>query len=169
MSFGETVRRLRKERRWTQQELGAKAGFPPGTISHIENGRNDNPTQETLDKLARALGISVGQLLGEDDLLAGPPPAPTWRAWGVPEDRIAQYSAVWGDLSRAQRVTLMGHLDVSARSLAAVEALIQQVEVRVETLRAQVDEADRADPARDPVPPEQTMQVQSRQQAAIMF
>jgi transcriptional regulator with XRE-family HTH domain len=127
MSFGETVRRLRKERHWTQQELGARASLPSGTISHIENGRNDNPTQDTLDRLARALGVQVSDLIeGEGGILDGPFPASQLRAEGLGEDYLRRYERLWPNLRRDDRAWLIGHLGIVAdaeRRVRAMEAM----------------------------------------------
>jgi transcriptional regulator with XRE-family HTH domain len=139
MSFGETVRRLRKERHWTQQELGARASLPSGTISHIENGRNDNPTQDTLDRLARALEVQVSELVdAKPDILDGPFPAANLRDLGLTDAFLARYARLWVDLPRDQRAWLIGHL----RIVADAERRIRALEAA-----AADDEPDRVVPA----------------------
>lgn len=145
MSFGETVRRLRKERRWTQQELGAQAGFPPGTISHIENGRNDNPTQETLDKLAAAFGVTVDDLLGRNDEAAGPLPVATLRAFGVDERRFPLYRRQWDRSTRDWRIKFLGTLRMRAMADATLRAMTEEVEAEISALEDQIEEADEPD------------------------
>jgi len=55
------VRRLRQARGWNQTELAFHAGLAPSVISQIENGKR-NPSARTLEKLATALDIEVGDL-----------------------------------------------------------------------------------------------------------
>lgn len=55
------VRRLRQARGWTQTELAFHAGLAPSVISQIENGKR-SPNASTLDKLAKAFGVNVGDL-----------------------------------------------------------------------------------------------------------
>ncbi len=55
------VRRLRQARGWNQTELAFHAGLAPSVISQIENGKR-SPNASTLEKLAKALGVSVGDL-----------------------------------------------------------------------------------------------------------
>ncbi len=55
------VRRLRQAREWNQTELAFHAGLAPSVISQIENGKR-SPNASTLEKLAKALGVSVGDL-----------------------------------------------------------------------------------------------------------
>jgi transcriptional regulator with XRE-family HTH domain len=61
----DSVRRLRKERGWTQRDLAAKAGTTQYTISEIELGHRD-PHPTTLRKLAQALDISVAEFFVEE-------------------------------------------------------------------------------------------------------
>jgi transcriptional regulator with XRE-family HTH domain len=63
--LGRRVRALRTERGWTQEELAARAKKHPTYIGGIERGER-NPTLTVLGDLARALGVSVAALLGED-------------------------------------------------------------------------------------------------------
>lgn len=53
------VRSLRKERGWSQQRLAAEAGINKVTLVHIETGKT-SPNVETLEKLAGALGVELG-------------------------------------------------------------------------------------------------------------
>lgn len=61
----EVVRRLRKERGWTQRELADEAGTTQYTVSEIELGHRD-PHPTTLRKLAEALGVSVAEFFVEE-------------------------------------------------------------------------------------------------------
>jgi transcriptional regulator with XRE-family HTH domain len=64
--LGENVRRLRRTRGLSLVELGRFAGLAKGTLTQIEAGRG-NPTIETLQALARALGASLTDLVAETD------------------------------------------------------------------------------------------------------
>ena len=55
------VRRLRKERGWTQDDLAAETKVEQGAISLIENGRA-NPTLLMLESIARALDVAFIEL-----------------------------------------------------------------------------------------------------------
>jgi transcriptional regulator with XRE-family HTH domain len=55
------VRRLRKERGWTQDDLAAEAKVEQAAISLIENARA-NPTLLMLESIAKALGIAFIEL-----------------------------------------------------------------------------------------------------------
>jgi transcriptional regulator with XRE-family HTH domain len=60
-ALARNVRRLRKEKGWAQDELAAKVGVEQMAISLIENSRA-NPTLETLEALAKSLGVRFGDL-----------------------------------------------------------------------------------------------------------
>ncbi len=60
--LAQNVKRLRAQRRWTQQELAKRSGVSRITISRIENEDEQSPRVETLEKLAEALGVSLAEL-----------------------------------------------------------------------------------------------------------
>ncbi|TKT71406.1 helix-turn-helix transcriptional regulator [Afipia massiliensis] len=60
-ALGRNVRRLRKEKGWTQDELAAKVKLEQTAISLIENNRA-NPTLSTLEALAAAFKIPFVEL-----------------------------------------------------------------------------------------------------------
>ncbi len=70
----ESVRRLRRERGLSQQELADKAGIGQDSISAIETGKHE-PHPRTLRKLANALGVEVADFFREP-ALAGKAEAP---------------------------------------------------------------------------------------------
>ena len=59
-----SLKRLRKERAWTQQKLAEKAGMSYVIITKIEQGVSKEPTILTMIKLAEALGVSLDELVG---------------------------------------------------------------------------------------------------------
>lgn len=59
------VRRLRKERGLTQEDLGDECNFHPTFISLIER-KQRNVTISTLEVLARALGVKTFELLKDN-------------------------------------------------------------------------------------------------------
>lgn len=44
----------------SQKELAAKTDFRSGFLSRLENGKNNNPQFDTLEKLAKALEVNIG-------------------------------------------------------------------------------------------------------------
>jgi transcriptional regulator with XRE-family HTH domain len=55
------LRQWRERRGWSLRELGERSGVSYVTIANIEAGKLD-PRLSTLERLARALGISVRAL-----------------------------------------------------------------------------------------------------------
>ncbi len=62
IKFGRQLRKLREERRLTQEQLADKAGMHFTYIGQIERGVR-NPSLVNLHKIAKALKVSAGQLL----------------------------------------------------------------------------------------------------------
>lgn len=68
MTFGETLRRIRKLRDLPQREVARRATMDFSRFSRIENDRAGfNPTRDTIDRIAEALECTPeerGELLG---------------------------------------------------------------------------------------------------------
>lgn len=62
ISFGKHLRKLREERKLTQEELADRAGMHFTYVGQIERGLR-NPSLVNLHKLAKALKVSGGTLL----------------------------------------------------------------------------------------------------------
>lgn len=56
------MRRLRRERGWSQEELGDRAGLHRTYISQVERTVK-SPTLAAVDKIAMAFGVRVGELV----------------------------------------------------------------------------------------------------------
>ena len=64
-SIGENIRRIRKERKMSQDSLAEAAGIHRVTLANYEIGRKENPSAENLAAIADALGVPITMLLGE--------------------------------------------------------------------------------------------------------
>lgn len=58
MSIGSNVKRIRKSRKLSIDNIRELTGLSKSTISDLENGKT-NPTNETLNKLAEALEVEI--------------------------------------------------------------------------------------------------------------
>lgn len=67
------LRELRRKRGWSQVELAARSGVSQPTISEVERGTAT--TTATLDRLADALGCSIGELYDQSYVAVEPDPA----------------------------------------------------------------------------------------------
>jgi transcriptional regulator with XRE-family HTH domain len=66
-AFGARLRRLRGRR--SQEWLAERGGVSASYVSQLETGKRgpDGPSLEIVERLARALDVSVAYLLGEED------------------------------------------------------------------------------------------------------
>jgi len=71
-SFGEQIRKYRKAKKMTQDELAEAAGLHRVTLANYETGRKDNPSAENVAAIASALGVSILQLVGEESVSRTP-------------------------------------------------------------------------------------------------
>ena len=62
--IGKRIRKYRKDTGLTQAGLAQKAGTESNTIARLERGEHRASTS-TLQKLARALGVKVSDILGD--------------------------------------------------------------------------------------------------------
>ncbi len=60
-ALGAAIRQLREKRGVTQEVLASEAGTTLSTLSLIERGLT-NPTWGTIGGIAKALGVSIGDL-----------------------------------------------------------------------------------------------------------
>ncbi|MBI4979028.1 MAG: helix-turn-helix domain-containing protein [Spirochaetes bacterium] len=65
MMIGHAIRRIRKQQMRTLDEIAAVCGFTKSLLSKIEKGHTSPPVA-TLTKIAKALGVSVAALMGDD-------------------------------------------------------------------------------------------------------
>ncbi len=60
--IGKNIARIRRKKGLTQLDVAAATGMEANSLGRIENGRT-NPTVRTLLKLAKALGVSLSELV----------------------------------------------------------------------------------------------------------
>jgi transcriptional regulator with XRE-family HTH domain len=60
--LGKNLKKIRTEKGISQGDISRKLNMDRGYISGIENGRR-NPTIETLEKIASAIGVGVDDLI----------------------------------------------------------------------------------------------------------
>ena len=58
------LRALRASKEMGLRELAKKAKVPPGYLAELEAGKKKNPSLDVLQRLAKALGVPVAELLG---------------------------------------------------------------------------------------------------------
>ena len=62
-TIGKNIKRLRNEQDISQDRLSKLADLSLNTVVTVESGANENPTIDTLTKIANALGVGVDDLI----------------------------------------------------------------------------------------------------------
>lgn len=62
LNIGNTLKKIRKEKGYTQKKFAEKADIPVSTYSNYENG-NRNPNLQTLQKFADLLNVSLSEII----------------------------------------------------------------------------------------------------------
>jgi transcriptional regulator with XRE-family HTH domain len=133
---GDVVRRLRRDRGWTQKDLARETGIAQSTLSRIEAGKTVGPYSTTVHVLARVYGCSESELVGDDGVsietvpaddaaptLAGKPEAESIAAEVIAEGRVAA-EYVHRVLSSGSMQTL--NMPLTPAALEALAMVVQR-------------------------------------------
>ena len=63
LTIGAKVKKWRKIKEMTQDELSKKADIPYPTLVKIESGAVNNPSIETMMKIANGMGVTLDELI----------------------------------------------------------------------------------------------------------
>ena len=63
------IREIRKARGWTQARFAAETGITPQRVGRVENPEA-SPRIDTLRRIARALNVSIDDLVGAERAIA---------------------------------------------------------------------------------------------------
>ncbi len=63
--LAQNIKKLRKQRKLSQEELAKKAGVTYSTLIKLESGVNKNPTIKTIQQIAAALEVTLDELTGK--------------------------------------------------------------------------------------------------------
>ena len=137
------LRRIRRAKDITQEELGRQVGLTAAGISALERG-DSKARQDTLINLADALDVTADELLGRHPKAAAPTSPPPAKD----EERRYPYSWMGDDLARTidrWEVASKGPNDPRSNYVIAVASLdiagaILRYDVPGETLRDRVPE-----------------------------
>ena len=61
--IAKNIKKFRKEKRLSQDKLAKLADVTHTTLVKLESGANVNPTIRTLQKIAKALDVSIDELI----------------------------------------------------------------------------------------------------------
>ena len=62
-TIGKTIRRYRQNKEMSQEALARAANLSLPTIVKIESGETPNPSIDTVQKIAKAFGVSIDDLM----------------------------------------------------------------------------------------------------------
>ena len=111
---GERILKLRKEKYWTQKELGERAGIEPKNVGGYESGRL-KASRKTLGKFAQAFGMDVEMLIAEPqtgDILA------------IEDRELVELVRDLNELPEAERVHLKWVLALAVRQHRIQAAMV---------------------------------------------
>lgn len=77
-TFSANLRRLRKERGWTHEQLALEADMKMQEVQRIEGGQRE-PRVRVIDRLAVALDVDPGELFAPRRAPERAEPPPRWR------------------------------------------------------------------------------------------
>jgi transcriptional regulator with XRE-family HTH domain len=63
--LSDNLKRLRGEKRLSQAALSREANVSPAYLSELEGGQGKRPSGQVLMRLAKALGVTIAELLGD--------------------------------------------------------------------------------------------------------
>ena len=110
MTFGEKLRRYRKEKGLTQTELAEKIGTHPNTICNYETGKAYPQSRDTYAQLAKILGVDRQDLYNEDEeFITAASEKYGYRGQAEAKDLLAGFSGLMagGELSEADKDAVM--------------------------------------------------------------
>ena len=113
--IGDIIKRLRKEKGWTQDELALKMGYSSkSTINKIEKNIND-VNQKTMSKFAKVFNCDVTELLNENPAIAVTEPSIAYMPWppGTENDldeESIKFAHLFQDASEEERALVMAYL-----------------------------------------------------------
>ena len=107
LNCGEKIKRIRLAQNMSQVELARRLNVAPANVCRLEQGQND-PSLRTLERVAEALGISVGTLLSEDDSEKGVVGTTNTSVRPEPVELLELVEgASWADLSTSTRTAVL--------------------------------------------------------------
>lgn len=62
--ISDRIKQLRKQNKWTQQDLANRLHVGKTTVSNYETGHSD-PNIDMINQLSKVFGVSIGNLMGE--------------------------------------------------------------------------------------------------------
>ena len=122
-TFGYRVRKLRLERRWSQQELSMRAGISTPHISSIERSKR-HPSLHYAQRMADALGVSLEALCDETVILETPKMKNSTDEWPSYLHNFILNESAAPYLEAAQRMSTLPEADSKFLTMV-IELMVQ--------------------------------------------
>ena len=163
MTIGSRVRERRKGRGLSQEQLASQAGLTWSAVQRLEAGQVTDPHYSTLRGIADVLDTSIGELVGEEELISlaealgeagldGLSAAARllkgeWR-------RLAAYDRVEG-LSGEEYLDTMRRLEELEEELSLIKERYEELDPPLATIHYRLDERPRVEFYRTPTAEEE--------------
>jgi transcriptional regulator with XRE-family HTH domain len=109
------LKALREARGWSKADLARAANLPSAHISQLEDaGVKRNPTQKTLEKLARAFNMPIDEFMRALGV-GGDTPPDAMRDMII-DAEFRELTAIWPGLPAGDRLALIAAAQAMARS-----------------------------------------------------
>lgn len=67
----DNLKELKQEKKMSAKQIAEKANLPDKTVTRVLSGHTTNPYIDTLDRIATALGASIGDILAGTNAVVG--------------------------------------------------------------------------------------------------
>jgi transcriptional regulator with XRE-family HTH domain len=114
MTFGEKITYFRNRKGWSSGQLSEESGVSRGYLWQLETGGKDKPSLEVIERLARALEVSVADFVEEES--KAPPvsqPLPPGLALFVRE-KSGKYGITKSDIEMLRSIHYRGKQPVQS-------------------------------------------------------
>lgn len=129
MTTGDVIRKLRKEKGWTQQELGDRLGVQKSAIAKYESGRVKNLKRTTIKKMAEIFNVDLMVFIDSDAITTIDP---QWGDDAANRDYLADKPdllAIYNDLVKSDELTILFDKtkDLEPKDIESVLVFVQML------------------------------------------
>lgn len=129
MTTGDVIRKLRKEKGWTQQELGDRLGVQKSAIAKYESGRVKNLKRTTIKKMSEIFNVDPMVFIDSDAITTIDP---QWGDDAANRDYLADKPdllAIYNDLVKSDELTILFDKtkDLEPKDIESVLVFVQML------------------------------------------
>jgi len=127
MNTGEIIKKLRKERKLTQEQLGEIIGVQKSAIAKYEKGRVENLKRASIEKLAAYFDVSPSYLLGINDSENTTNEEDIYKKSGIDFFRVPLYSPICCGDGGFNEDNILEYVPVPSKGLSNPENYFAQI------------------------------------------